>query len=129
MAPRGLAADQKGGVRPKASIVFLDETGFLLQPLNRRTWAPRGQRSEQRAWQRHDHLSVIASLHVSPRRRLGHSFRVHPHNARTAEVMGYMCDLHRQLGRALIVVMDRLPAHRSAAKRLQKQGATWLSVE
>lgn len=109
--------------------MFLDETGFLLQPLNRRTWAPRGKRPEQRAWQRHDRLSVIASLHVSPRRRLGHYFRIHPHNVRTAEVMEYLRDLHRQLGRALIVVMDRLPAHRSAVKRLQKQGATWLSVE
>jgi transposase len=37
-------------------------------------------------------------------------------------------DLHRQLGRALIVVMDRLPAHRSAARQLQKAGATWLTV-
>jgi hypothetical protein len=101
----------------------------LLQPLNRRTWAPRGQRPEQRAWQRHDRLSVIASLHVSPRRRLGHCFRVHSHNVRTAEVMDYLRDLHCQLGRALIVVMDRLPAHRSAVKRLHKQGATWLSVE
>ena len=41
----------------------------------------------------------------------------------------YLRDLHRQLGRALIVVMDRLPAHRSAAKRLQREGATWLTVE
>jgi hypothetical protein len=101
----------------------------LLQPLNRRTWAPRGRRPEQRAWQRHDRLSVIASLHVSPRRRLGHYFRIHSHNVRTAEVVKYLRDLHRQLGRALIVVMDRLPAHRSAARHLQKAGATWLTVE
>ena len=37
----GLAADQKGGRRRQATIVLLDETGFLLQPLNRRTWAGR----------------------------------------------------------------------------------------
>ncbi len=49
VAPRGLAANQKRGARRKASIVFLDESGFQLQPLNRRTWAPRGQRPEQRA--------------------------------------------------------------------------------
>ena len=109
--------------------MFLDETGFLLQPLNRRTWAPRGRRPEQRVWQRHDRLSVIASLHVSPRRRLGHYFRIHSHNVRTAEVVKYLRDLHRQLGRALIVVMDRLPAHRSAVRQLQKAGATWFTVE
>ena len=109
--------------------MFLDETGFLLQPLNRRTWALRGKRPEQRGWQRRARLSVIASLHVSPRRRLGHFFRIHSHNVRTAEVVQYLRDLHRQLGRALIVVMDRLPAHRSAARRLQREVATWLTVE
>jgi hypothetical protein len=45
LAARRLAAHQKRGARRKASIVFLDETGFMLQPLNRRTWAPRGQRA------------------------------------------------------------------------------------
>jgi transposase len=72
---------------------------------------------------------VIASLHVSPRRRLGHFFRIHSHNVRTAEVIQYLRDLHHRLGRPLIVVMDRLPAHRSAVRQLQKSGAAWLSVE
>lgn len=101
----------------------------MLQPLNRRTWAPRGQRPEQRGWQRRDRLSVIASLHVSPRKRLGQCFRIHSHNVRTAEVVTYLRDLHRQLGRPFIVVLDRLPAHRSAVKRLQKEGVAWFSVE
>jgi transposase len=101
----------------------------LLQPLNRRTWAPRGQRPEQQGWQRRDRLSVIASLHMSPRKRMGHFFRIHPRNVRTAEVISYLRQLHRQLGRPLIVVMDRLPAHRSALKRLQKEGVEWLTVE
>ena len=35
---------KKKGRRLKASIVFLDETGFLLQPLKRRIWAARGMR-------------------------------------------------------------------------------------
>jgi len=68
-------------------------------------------------------------LHVSPRKRLGHYFRIHSHNVRTADVVKYLRDLHRQLGRALIVVMDRLPAHRSAVKRLRMEGAAWLTVE
>jgi transposase len=101
----------------------------MLQPLNRRTWAPRGERPEQRAWQRHDRLSVIASLHVSPQRRLGHFFRIHAHNVRTTEIVQYLRELHRRLGRDLIVVMDRLPAHRSAVRQLQQAGATWLKVE
>jgi len=109
--------------------VFLDESGFQLQPLNRRTWAPRGQRPVQRGWQRRERLSVIGSLHVSPRGRLSQRFEIHSHNVRTPEVVAYLEDLHRQLRRPLIVVMDRLPAHRSAVSQLQKRAATWLHVE
>ncbi len=83
----------------------------------------------QRAWQRHDRLSVIASLHISPRRRLGHHFTIHSHNVRTPDVVAYLEDLHRQLRRPLIVVMDRLPAHRSAVRQLRERGASWLHVE
>ena len=49
--------------------MFLDETGFLLQPLNRRTWAPRGETPIQYASARHDRLSVIGAVTLSPRRK------------------------------------------------------------
>ncbi len=40
LANARLAADQKKALRQRATVVFLDETGFLLQPVTRRTWAP-----------------------------------------------------------------------------------------
>ena len=55
--------------RRGASIVFIDETGFRLQPVNRRTWAPRGETPVQRAWDRYDRLSVIGAVALSPTRR------------------------------------------------------------
>jgi hypothetical protein len=110
--------------------VFLDETGFVLQPLNRRTWAPTGSRPQQVVSQRHDRLSVIGSLTVSPRRRrVGLAFRMHGHNVRTKDVMHYLYALHRQQGGPLIVVLDRWSVHRAAIKRLQARDARWLSVE
>lgn len=67
----------KKGRQVKASIVFLDESGLLLRPLNRRTWAPQGMRLVQYASQRHDRLSVIGSLSLSPRnQRIGVAFQV-----------------------------------------------------
>jgi transposase len=125
-----LATDQKKGRRLKASIAFLDETGFLLQPLNRRTWAARGMRPVQYAWQRHDRLSVIGSLSLSPRRRrIGIQFSVQNENVRTPHIVAYLRGLHRQLGRPLLVVMDRLNVHRSAVRELRQAGAPWLHVE
>ena len=50
-------------------MLFLDETGLMLQPLVRRTWAPKGKRPVLYCWDRHDRLSVIAGLTLSARRR------------------------------------------------------------
>lgn len=110
--------------------MFLDETGFVLQPLNRRTWALRGSRPRQVVSQRHDRLSVIGSLAVSPRRRrVKLCFHVQTHNIHAADVIRYLRALRQHHGGPLIVVMDRLNVHRSAVKRLRQRGATWLAVE
>jgi transposase len=91
----------------------------MLQPLVRRTWAPKGQRPVMYCWDRHDRLSVIAGLTVSAlRRRVGLYFAIQMENFKTAEIEAFIRDVQRQVGKPLIVVMDRLPAHRSAAKRL-----------
>src|SRR5690606_27272177 len=66
VAEKGLAADQKKACRRGATIAFIDETGFRLQPVNRRTWAPCGETPVQRAWDRYDRLSVIGAITISP---------------------------------------------------------------
>jgi transposase len=102
------------------SVLFLDETGLMLQPLVRRTWAPRGKRPVMYCWDRRDRLSVIAGLTLSARRhRIGLYFAIHRRNITMAEVEGFIRQVQRTLGRPLIVILDRLPAHRSAAKRLR----------
>ena len=40
MAQAGVAANKKGAKRKLTPILFLDESGFMLQPVRRRTWAP-----------------------------------------------------------------------------------------
>jgi transposase len=104
-------------------VLFLDETGLMLQPLVRRTWAPRGERPVMYCWDRRDRLSVIAGLTLSARRRrVGLYFAVHRRNVATPEVRAFIRQVRRQVGRPLIVVMDRLPAHRSAARLLRGDG-------
>ena len=44
--------------------MFLDESGFMLQPLRRRTWAPRGQTPIHYAWDRHDRWSVMEHVEM-----------------------------------------------------------------
>jgi transposase len=99
--------------------VFIDETGFRLQPVNRRTWAPCGQTPVQRAWDRYDRLSVIGAVALSPTRcRISTPFQIHDDHVRTDEVVAFVKQLRRELRRPLIICWDRWPVHRSAAKRL-----------
>jgi transposase len=109
-------------------VVFLDESGFMLQPLRRRTWAPSGQTPIHYAWDRHDRFSVLGALSLAPwALRVGAYFRLHDHNIHAIDVVDFVKQLHRQLGRKLIVVWDRWNVHRSAAKQLA--GFKWLEIE
>lgn len=102
----------------------------MLQPVCRRTWAPRGQTPIQRAWDRHDRLSTIAAVALSPRRqRLGLFFQIRAHNIRGPDMVSFLRALHRQVRRPIILVWDRYSVHRSAAKKLREAGGQWLHVE
>jgi DDE superfamily endonuclease len=68
-----MAAYQKKARRQGAHLAMIDESGLLMAPLVRRTWAPRGQTPElaQRCARR-EKVSVAAALWLSPLRdRLG----------------------------------------------------------
>ena len=108
-------------------MVFLDETGLMLQPLVRRTWAPQGQTPVMYCWDRHDRLSVIAALTVSAaRRRIGLYFTVHRKNVTAQEVEAFLRAVQRALRCNLIVVLDRWNVHRKAAQALIGDGRFWI---
>jgi transposase len=50
-----------------AHIAFLDESGFMLMPLVRRTLARRGQRVFLRCSAKHDRISAISCVTLSPK--------------------------------------------------------------
>jgi transposase len=73
MACQRLAAHQKKAKRQQAALALIDESGLLMAPLVRRTWAPRGQTPIliQKSGTR-EKVSVAAGLWISPGRdRLG----------------------------------------------------------
>jgi transposase len=83
-----------------------------LIPTLRRTWAPRGQTPRVYHRYRHDRLSVISGLSVSPRRqRVELYFRCHHHNIRHAEVCDFFRHLLRHLRGHVIVLLDNAPIH------------------
>ena len=97
--------------------MLIDESGFMLQPLTRRTWAPRGQTPVMEVWVRHDRLTAISALALTPhRRRCDLYFKLLRHNAKAEDYFWFLIEVRREIGRPLVVVWDRLAAHRKAQR-------------
>jgi transposase len=113
-----VAARKKNAARLGAHLVFLDESGFLLIPSVRKTWAPRGQTPLLRFWQRHDKISVISAVSVSPRRRrVGLYYQLHRTNIRQPAVCAFLRHLLRHLRGPVIVLWDNGRIHRGPVIR------------
>lgn len=110
--------------------MFLDESGFMLQPVVRRTWAPRGQTPVLDCWDRHDRLSVISALTVSPvRRKLGLYFDICDHNITADDFTEFVARLLKKIGRPITLVIDRWQVHRSGVRRLEERFGRRIQVE
>jgi transposase len=100
--------------RRGAHLVFLDESGFLLTPSVRRTWAPRGRTPVLGAWDRRDRISAISSITVSPKSgRLNLYFDLLEDNANVhaEDVVAYLRRLKAQLRGPLTVLWDGSNVH------------------
>lgn len=107
--------------RRRAHIVFLDESGFQLNPSVRRTLAPRGRTPVLEAWDRRDRISAISCVTLSPiRARPGLYFDLLPVNrtVHAEEVVAFLRELRRQLRGPFTVIWDRHKIH-SRAKAVQ----------
>jgi transposase len=108
--PRIARAAQERG----AHLVFLDESGFLLNPCVRRTWAPRGRTPVLEAWDRRDRISAISSITVSPKaRRLNLYFDLLPDNTNVhaEDIVAYLRRLKEQLGGPMTILWDGSNLH------------------
>ena len=107
-----------------ASIIFVDEAGFMLAPLLRRTWAPRGCTPVIKISEPHERISVIGAITISPKqRRFGFYFLLSEDNAnfRGESVMQFIEHVRRKIRRPITLLWDRILIHRA------KPVAKWLA--
>jgi transposase len=98
---------QKKAQRLRAHLAFLDESGFLLIPNVRRTWAPRGQTPIVWHRYRHDRVSAISAVTVSFRRQhIGLYFHLHRENISQSEVVLFLRYLLRQIPGPIVLLWD-----------------------
>lgn len=65
MDPRRSVADKKS-IERNASILFLGENGYFLQPLRRSAWAPKAFTPVQRVSRRHEWITAVAVVTRAP---------------------------------------------------------------
>jgi transposase len=110
-----VAADKKIARRRRAHLVLIDESGFLMSPLVRRTLAPRGKTPILKTKAKHrEKVSITAALTISSgRHRLGLYWQTYPQSFVNAErAADFLRALMRRLPGAVIVVWDGGPMHK-----------------
>jgi transposase len=111
----------------------MDESGLLMAPLLRRSWAPRGEPPAlPRKANHREKVSVAAALWLSPARdRLGLAYRTLP-NAYfgSAEVAEFLSCAAPALGAPAVVVWDRGNMHRGEPiEELVRESGGMLELE
>lgn len=100
--------------RDKACLMLLDESGLLMAPLLRRSWAPKGHPSESNEKAGHrDKVSVAAALWLTPGRdRLNRVYQTLVNGFFNNEAVGeFLQAVMEELRKPLMVIWDRGPMH------------------
>jgi len=104
-------ADRRG-----AHLVFLDESGFMLAPVIRRTYAPRGCTPVCKVADLHGKISVISAMTISPRRKhfgLYFDLLYDRGNYRGETVVPFLESLRHRLRGPMTILWDAIPIHRA----------------
>jgi transposase len=115
-----VASSQKKARRIGAHIVFQDETGFLMNPVVRRTWAVKGRtpiiRPRGRSFEK---VSGAGAFVISPKgRRLSWYLSLLPkENFRWRRLLTFLRNLRRHVRGPVILLWDRSQSHKHALVR------------
>lgn len=114
VAQARLAAQHKGALRSGRAVLFLDETGHTFLARLGTTWAPRGQPPRLRRVSQRRALSSIVALVAPVADHPARRYARHvPGSVHGEQVIVALRHFRRQVGCPLVVIWDRLHAHRS----------------
>ena len=112
MEGQEVARTKKIAARQGRVIVFIDESGLSERPCRARTWAPKGETPVLQysfSWKQ---LSVIAGLSY-----WRFYFRLFNGSIKSPQIVEFLKALQATIGKKLLIIWDRLQAHRSKLVR------------
>jgi transposase len=131
LAETSLATGKKNAQQRGAWLVFEDESSFSQRPPIRSTWAPKGRTPiiiEPFRWAT---LGALAALRTDSHGRKPRWFlRLKKGAFRSHHFLVFLRNLKRHCRRPVLLVWDRLPAHRSRlVQTFLSRERSWLRVE
>jgi hypothetical protein len=100
----------------EAHLVFVDEAGFMLEPIVRRTYAPRGRTPVHRIGNPHSRISAIGAVTGTPARDgigLLYGLLRDNLNFRGPTVVQFLRALRSALRAPMTIIWDRIPIRES----------------
>jgi len=97
-----------------AHLAFVDESGFMMTPTIRRTFAPRGSTPVNKVFDPHGRVSVSGAITVSPKRtRVGLQYYMLSDNVnfRGPSVIDFVKHLRSQICRPITIIWDQIIIH------------------
>jgi transposase len=95
-------------------LVFIDETGFMMTPTIRRTFAAPGVTPINKVSDPHGRISVIAAVSISPKRKhLGWHYHLLNDNTnfRGPSVVEFLESLAGEVGNSMTIIWDSILIH------------------
>lgn len=100
---------EKLASKRNAYLLFVDESGFMMTPVIRRTFAPRGSTPVNKVSDPHGRISIIAAISVSPKKT---RLNMHYHllndntNFRGPSIVEFLKQLRSQVGGPMSLIWD-----------------------
>jgi transposase len=104
----------RDAVNRNAMLVFIDESGFMLEPNIRRTYAPRGKTPENRVSSPHSRISVAGAILVDPAsQRVRMQYHLLPDNTNfcSSSIVEFVRAIHAEFSRPVTIIWDQIPIH------------------
>jgi transposase len=104
----------KKSLADQSYIVFVDEAGFMLQPIIRRTWAPKGQTPVIKINRPHDRISVIGAITIRHEDRyfaFHYKLSADNINFRVPTVVKFIEELRNKLRGEMTLIWDEIPIY------------------
>ena len=111
-----------------ACLVFIDESGFMLAPTLRRTYAPSGLAPVEKVADAHARISAIAAIILSPEyRRINLAFELSPDNANFdgQSITAFLRVIQEMAKHPITIIWDSVGIHlsRPVAAYLSRNGS------